>query len=89
MKFVFFTAMAGMAYAQLEDLLNDTLGKTLGKGASNSVVDRLEYTFKGPFIKIADDENVELNLFHWVLNGKLFFQNTFKSKKIPFRQLSN
>ena len=73
MKFFLLTAMAGMANAKIDELLNDTLGKTLGPGVANSVSDRLEYKFRGPYINIADDENVKLDILHWVLDGKLFF----------------
>ena len=74
MKFFLLTAIAGLAKSQqLDDLLNDTLGKTLGPGVANSVSDRLEYKFRGPFINIADDENVKLDILHWVIGGKLFF----------------
>ena len=73
MKFFLLTAMAGMTNAKIDELLNDTLGKTLGPGVANSVSDRLEYKFRGPYINIADDENVKLDILHWVLDGKLFF----------------
>ena len=53
----------------------------------DTVVETLDYKFKGPLVEIANDEDVELNLFHWVIDGKLFFQSTFRSKKYEFSDL--
>ena len=54
---------------------------------ADTVVETLDYKFKGPLVEIANDEDVELNLFHWVIDGKLFFQSTFRSKKYEFSDL--
>ena len=72
MKISFLAALVAVALADDDedfDIVDDLLVPIVG----DTVVETLDYKFKGPLVEIANDEDVELNLFHWVIDGKLFF----------------